>query len=89
MKPPRLQSLWFLALRSSTDSFCLMIFSRFSNCRIFFLPSSISAVNSSRVFSLGFVMAGRSFLPVGMEKGQSIFSAALVDNIFSFNKQNL
>ena len=28
-----------------------------------------------RVFSLGFVMAGRSFLPVGIEKGQSIFSA--------------
>ena len=53
------------------------IFSRFSNCRIFFFPSSISAVNSSRVFSLGFVIAGRSFLPVGIEKGQSIFSAAL------------
>ena len=35
-------------------------------------------VNSLRVFSLGFVIAGRSFLPVGMEKGQSIFSAALV-----------
>ena len=30
---------------------------------------------SSRVFSLGFVIAGRSFLPVGIEKGQSIFSA--------------
>ena len=28
--------------------------------------------------SLGFVLAGRSFLLVGMEKGQSIFSAALV-----------
>lgn len=26
-------------------------------------------VNSLRVFSLGFVIAGRSFLPVGMEKG--------------------
>lgn len=37
-----------------------------------FFPSSISAVTSSRVFSLGFVMAGRSFLPVGVEKGQSI-----------------
>ena len=53
-------------------------FSRFSNCRIFFFPSSISAVNSSQVFSLGFVMVGCSFLPVGIEKGQSIFSAALV-----------
>ena len=53
-------------------------FSRFSNCRIFFFPSSISAVNFSRVFSLGFVMVGCSFLPVGIEKGQSIFSAALV-----------
>lgn len=30
------------------------------------------AVNSSQVFSLGFVMGGCSFLPVGMEKGQSI-----------------
>ena len=43
-------------------------FSRFSNCRIFFFPSSISAVNSSRVFSLGFVMVGCSFLPVGHRK---------------------
>ncbi len=48
------------------------------------LLSSISAVNSSRVFSLGFVMAGRSFLLVGMEKGQSIFSAALVGEIKLF-----
>ena len=42
------------------------------NCRIFFFPSSISACSSSRVFSLGFVIGGRSFLPVGVEKGQSI-----------------
>ena len=34
-------------------------------------PALVS-VNFSRVFSLGFVMVGRSFLPVGMEKGQSI-----------------
>ena len=40
--------------------------------------SSISACNSSRVFSLGFVMVGRSFLLIIIEKGQSIFSAALV-----------
>lgn len=33
---------------------------------------AFSVVNSSWVFSLGFVMAGRSFLPVGVEKGQSI-----------------
>ena len=39
--------------------------------------SLYGAVSSSWVFSLGFVMAGRSFLLVGMEKGQSIFSAAL------------
>ena len=40
--------------------------------------------NASRVFSLGFVMGGRSFLPVGIEKGQSIFSAALLGkNFFS------
>ena len=30
--------------------------------------SLYGAVSSSWVFSLGFVMAGRSFLPVGMEK---------------------
>ena len=29
-------------------------------------------------FSLGFVMVGRSFLLIDIEKGQSIFSAALV-----------
>ena len=29
-------------------------------------------MSSSRVFSLGFVIGGRSFLPVGVEKGQSI-----------------
>ena len=74
---PRTISRWLRVRRSSWDSFCRNIFSRFSNCRIFFFPSSISAVNSSRVFSLGFVIAGRSFLPVGIEKGQSIFSAAL------------
>lgn len=34
--------------------------------------SPSSAVYSSQVFVLGFVMAGRSFLPVGVEKGQSI-----------------
>ena len=34
--------------------------------------------NASRVFSLGFVMVGRSFLLISIEKGQSIFSAALV-----------
>jgi hypothetical protein len=39
--------------------------------------------NASRVFSLGFVMSGRSFLLIGIEKGQSIFSAALC-GIFSF-----
>jgi hypothetical protein len=31
--------------------------------------------NASRVFSLGFVMGGRSFLFIGIEKGQSIISA--------------
>ena len=41
-------------------------------------PPQVLKVNSLRVFSLGFVIAGRSFLLVGMEKGQSIFSAALV-----------
>ena len=40
--------------------------------------------NASRVFSLGFVMSGRSFLLIGIEKGQSIFSAALLGkNFFS------
>ena len=46
-------------------------------------PPQVLKVNSLRVFSLGFVIAGRSFLPVGMEKGQSIFSAALVEKFFS------
>ena len=42
-------------------------------------PPSISACSSSRVFSLGFVMGGRSFLLIGIEKGQSIFSTVLSD----------
>lgn len=67
---------WLRVRRSFLDSFCRNIFSRFSNCRIFFFPSSISTVSSSRVFSLGFVMGVRSFLLAGIEKGQSIFSAA-------------
>ena len=75
---PRTIRRWFHSRRSSRDSFCRKSFSLFSNWRIFFFPSSISAVSSSKVFVLGFVMGGRSFLPVGIEKGQSIFSAALV-----------
>ena len=59
-------------------NFCRNTFSRFSNCRIFFFPSSISACSSSRVFSLGFVIVGRSFLPIGTEKGQSISRLSLV-----------
>lgn len=59
-------------------------FSQFSNCRIFFFPSSISAVNSSQVFSLGFVMVGCSFLPVGIEKGQSVFPAVPWGGLFNF-----
>ena len=38
--------------------------------------------NSSRFFSLGFVMGGHSFLPVGIEKGQSISSAVLLIRVF-------
>ena len=48
-------------------------FSWFSSCRIFFFPSSIWAVTSSRVFSLGFVMGERSFLLMGKRKGQPFF----------------
>ena len=33
-------------------------------------------------FSLGFVMGGHSFLPVGIEKGQSISSAVLLIRVF-------
>ena len=81
---PRAISRWLRVRCSSWDSFCRNTFSRFSNCRIFFFPSSISACSSSRVFSLGFVMVGRSFLLIGIEKGQSIFSAALLGkNFFS------
>ena len=61
----RCQSEWSC---SQCLNFRRNTFSRFSNCRIFFFPSSISAVNSSRVFSLGFVMVGCSFLPVGIRK---------------------
>ena len=51
MKPPRLQSLWFLALRSSTDNFCLMIFSRF-----FKLPDFLLAfLNLGGQFLAGFL----------------------------------
>ena len=42
-------------------------------------PPSISACSSSRVFSFGFVMVGCSFLLIGIEKGQSIFSTVLSD----------
>ena len=34
--------------------------------------------NASQVFSLGFVMGGRSFLLIGIEKGQSISRLSLV-----------
>ena len=66
----------------SDKGICRNTFSRFSSCRIFFFPSSISACNSSRFFSLGFVMGGHSFLPVGTEKGQSISSAVLLIRVF-------
>ena len=79
---PRTISRWLRVLRSSWDNFCRNTFSRFSSCRIFFFPSSISACNSSRFFSLGFVMGGHSFLPVGIEKGQSISSAVLLIRVF-------
>ena len=39
--------------------------------RIFFFPPSISACSSSRVFFLGFVMVGRSFLIIGKRKEQA------------------
>ena len=50
----------------------------FLNIKLHAARFRICVGHSSQVFSLGFVMAGRSFLLVGMEKGQSIFSAALV-----------
>ena len=85
---PRTIRRWLRVRRSSLDNFCRNIFSRFSNCRIFFFPSSISACSSSRVFSLGFVMAGHSFLPVGIEKGQPISRLSLC-NIFCAYFNNL
>ena len=75
---PRRISRWLRVRRSSWGSFFQDIFCRFSSCRIFFFPSSISACSSSRVFSLGFVIVGRSFLPIGTEKGQSISRLSLV-----------
>ena len=68
--PPRTIRRWLRVRRSSRDSFCRNIFSRFSYCRIFFFPSSISACSSSRVFSLGFVIVGRSFLLMAKRKEQ-------------------
>ena len=47
---PRTLRRWLRSRRSSWDSFCRSTFSRFSNCRIFFFPSSTSAVHSPRVF---------------------------------------
>ena len=46
---PRTLRRWLRSRRSSWDSFCRSAFSRFSNCRIFFFPSSTSAVHSPRV----------------------------------------
>ena len=62
--------LWIASDAASFPDFQTAGFSSF--------PPSISACSSSRVFSLGFVMVGRSFLLISIEKGQSIFSAALV-----------
>jgi len=84
---PRTIRRWFRSRRSSRDSFCRKSFSLFSYWRIFFCPSSISAVSSSSVFAFGFIMGGRSFLPVGIEKGQSIFSAVPCKTILSFGVQ--
>lgn len=56
---------------------------RFSNCRSFFFPFPISTVNSSRVFSLGFVM-GSSILPMGIENGQSVSRLPLWSLYFVF-----
>src|SRR5699024_11388654 len=48
--------------------------------------SDLSAVNSSRVFSLGFVMGGRSFLPVGEIKSSRFLyeNSCSRFNIFSY-----
>ena len=49
----------------------------FVNVKLHAAHFRVCVGHSSRFSSLGFVIGGRSFLPVGMEKGQSIFSAAL------------
>ena len=60
---------------SNSDEYCQ---DGFSNGNVNTLRSS-----SSRVFSLGFVMVGRSFLLIGIEKGTVDFSAVPC-GIFSF-----
>ena len=60
---------------SLSDEYCQ---DGFSNGNVNTLRSS-----SSRVFSLGFVMVGRSFLLIGIEKGTVDFSAVPC-GIFSF-----
>ena len=60
---------------STSDEYCQ---DGFSNGNVNTLRSS-----SSRVFSLGFVMVGRSFLLIGIEKGTVDFSAVPC-GIFSF-----
>ena len=48
----------------------------------FLLPVLNLGLQFLAFFSLGFVMGGHSFLPVGIEKGQSISSAVLLIRVF-------
>ena len=48
----------------------------------FLLPVLNLGLQFLAFFSLGFVMGGHSFLPVGTEKGQSISSAVLLIRVF-------
>ena len=75
---PRTIRRWLRVRRSSRDSFCRNIFSRFSYCRIFFLLSSISAGQ----FFAGFLSRFRhrwSLLSACRHRKRTVdFSAALL-----------
>ena len=67
---PRTLRRWLRSRRSSWDSFCRSTFSRFSNCRIFFFPSSTSAVHSPRVSPSVSSWLVAPFLLMGKRKEQ-------------------
>lgn len=78
-KAPPIQKIWaggafYFLFKTPNSLLCSRRLKSRNRCRNIHLghmipPPQVLKVNSLRVFSLGFVIAGRSFLPVGMEKG--------------------